>query len=114
MPSADEIRRGVRKKRPKPPPTPKPPETREQRLLRKFAAALEDPTPTGPLTPAQRAGYKGAAKGFLAGLRAGAFRRKWKRDREVVRAVQLACARWIEGTTDALPPGDDRPDRLVR
>jgi hypothetical protein len=107
VPTPEEIRRGVRRKKPKPPPPPKPPETREQRLLRKLADALEDPAPqTSALTPRQRAGYKGAARGFLAGLRAGAFRRRWKRDREVVRAVQLACARWIEGTTDALEEGD--------
>jgi len=79
--------------------------SREERLLDRLARAMETEKPQAAgLTPKQRAWYRGTVTGLLDGLRKGAFRRRWKRDRDLIRRVQAACARWIEGTTDALPP----------
>jgi len=95
----EDIRAGVRRKRRKPPPVPSPPEGREERLLRKLAEAMEDDRPqtTEALTDRQRSWYWGTAGAFLKAVRLGVFRRNWKHDRDLVRAVQRACAEWIEG-----------------
>lgn len=103
MPNGDDIRRTVRRSKKKPPPTSRPPETRERRLLRQFAQAMETPRASGPLSKKQRAWYRGTVRGFLTALQRGAFRRNWKADRDLVRSVQIACAVWIEGTSDELP-----------
>lgn len=99
MPETEDIRRKVRRKR-KPPATP---ETREQRVLRKLGDAMEDPTRSGALTDRQRSWYWGTAGALVTALKRGAFRRNWKPDRDLIHQVQVACARWMEGTEDALP-----------
>lgn len=111
MSDPEDIRAGVRRKRRKPPPVPPPPEGREERLLRKLAeamAAMDGDHPqtagaAGALTDRQLHWYWGTAGAFIKALRLGVFRRTWRRDRDLVRAVQRACAEWIEGDDPAQP-----------